>query len=84
MSLFLNFRKKAKSLKDKAKKDYEKTQKMYQKRQSKADLMAEKELKKLAKEWDQGYNEDVSTMPHRPSNVLITLKHKMKRSTSQG
>ncbi|KAH9631980.1 hypothetical protein HF086_000317 [Spodoptera exigua] len=62
--------KKAKSLKEKAKKDYEKSHKQYQKRQSKAELMAEKELKKLAKEWDQGYAEEVHTMPHRPSNVL--------------
>lgn len=78
------YRKKAKALKEKARKDYEKYSKQYQKRQSKAELMAEKELKKLAKEWDQGYNEDISTMPHRPSNVLLALKQKMTRSTSQG
>uniref|UniRef100_A0A2H1V616 SFRICE_016986 n=1 Tax=Spodoptera frugiperda TaxID=7108 RepID=A0A2H1V616_SPOFR len=77
-------RKKAKSLKEKAKKDYEKSHKQYQKRQSKAELMAEKELKKLAKEWDQGYAEEVTTMPHRPSNVLWALKQKMTRSTSHG
>ncbi|KAG6450355.1 LOW QUALITY PROTEIN: Usher syndrome type-1G protein homolog [Manduca sexta] len=78
-----NDKKKAKSLKEKAKKDYEKTNKQYQKRQSKAEVMAEKELKKLSKNWEQGY-EEVSTMPHRPSNVLLALKHKMIRSTSQG
>ncbi|CAH0701356.1 unnamed protein product [Spodoptera exigua] len=79
-----NDKKKAKSLKEKAKKDYEKSHKQYQKRQSKAELMAEKELKKLAKEWDQGYAEEVHTMPHRPSNVLWALKQKMTRSTSHG
>ncbi|XP_075973413.1 SAM_USH1G_HARP domain-containing protein Sans [Anticarsia gemmatalis] len=79
-----NDKKKAKSLKEKAKKDYEKSHKQYQKRQSKAELMAEKELKKLAKEWDQGYAEEVTTMPHRPSNVLWALKQKMTRSTSHG
>ncbi|XP_004921950.1 pre-mRNA splicing regulator USH1G [Bombyx mori] len=79
-----NDKKKSKALKEKARKDYEKSQKQYQKRQSKADLMAEKEMKKLAKEWEQGYGEEVSTMPHRPSNVLIALKQKMIRSTSQG
>lgn len=81
---YFNSRKKSKSLKDKAKKDYEKSHKQYQKRQSKAEVMAEKELKKLAKEWEQGYNEELTTMPHRPSNVLMALKHKMTRSTSQG
>ncbi|KAI8435743.1 hypothetical protein MSG28_003985 [Choristoneura fumiferana] len=79
-----NDKKKAKSQKEKAKKDHEKSHKQYQKRQSKAEILAEKELKKLAKEWDQGYNEDVSTMPHRPSTVLMALKQKMTRSTSQG
>ncbi|XP_060802756.1 pre-mRNA splicing regulator USH1G isoform X2 [Amyelois transitella] len=79
-----NDKKKAKAFKDKARKDYEKYQKQYQKRQSKAEVLAEKELKKLAKEWDQGYNEDVAPMPHRPSNVLLALKQKMIRSTSQG
>ncbi|XP_063380846.1 pre-mRNA splicing regulator USH1G [Cydia fagiglandana] len=79
-----NDKKKAKSMKEKAKKDHEKSHKQYQKRQSKAEIMAEKELKKLAKEWDQGYNEDVSTMPHRPSTVLMALKQKMTRSSSQG
>ncbi|XP_053607770.1 pre-mRNA splicing regulator USH1G [Plodia interpunctella] len=79
-----NDKKKAKALKDKARKDYEKYQKQYQKRQSKAEVLAEKELKKLAKEWDQGYNDDVAPMPHRPSNVLLALKQKMTRSTSQG
>lgn len=79
-----NDKKKAKSLKEKAKKDYEKSHKQYQKRQSKADLIAEKEMKKLAKEWDQGYNEEITPMPHRPSNVLLALKQKMIRSTSQG
>ncbi|KAJ0177070.1 hypothetical protein K1T71_007079 [Dendrolimus kikuchii] len=78
-----NDKKKAKSLKEKAKKDYEKSHKQYQKRQSKADLIAEKEMKKLAKEWDQGYNEEVTPMPHRPSNVLLALKQKMIRSSSQ-
>lgn len=82
--LLCPFRKKAKSQKEKAKKDHEKSHKQYQKRQSKAEILAEKELKKLAKEWDQGYNEDVSTMPHRPSTVLMALKQKMTRSTSQG
>lgn len=47
-------------------------------------MIAEKEMKKLAKEWDQGYNEEVTPMPHRPSNVLLALKQKMIRSTSQG
>ncbi|XP_026725185.1 Usher syndrome type-1G protein homolog [Trichoplusia ni] len=79
-----NDKKKAKSLKEKAKKEYEKSHKQYQKRQSKAEIMAEKELKKLAKEWDQGYAEEVHTMPHRPSNVLWALKQKMTRSTSHG
>ncbi|RVE48062.1 hypothetical protein evm_007249 [Chilo suppressalis] len=79
-----NDKKKSKSLKEKAKKDYEKSQKQYQKRQSKADIMAEKEFKKLAKEWEQGYNEEIATMPHRPSNVLLALKQKMTRSNSQG
>ncbi|XP_068631780.1 pre-mRNA splicing regulator USH1G isoform X1 [Battus philenor] len=79
-----NDKKKAKSLKEKARKDHEKMQKQYAKRQSKAEVMAEKELKKLAKEWEQGYNEEVSTMPHRPSNVLMALKQRMIRSTSQG
>ncbi|CAG9786299.1 unnamed protein product [Diatraea saccharalis] len=79
-----NDKKKTKSLKEKAKKDYEKSTKQYHKRQSKADLMAEKEFKKLAKEWEQGYNEEISTMPHRPSNVLFALKQKMTRSSSQG
>ncbi|VVD04501.1 unnamed protein product [Leptidea sinapis] len=78
-----NDKKKAKSYKEKARKDLEKLQKQYQKRQSKAEVMAEKELKKLAKEWEEGYNE-VSIMPHRPSNVLMALKQKMTRSTSQG
>ncbi|CAH2233009.1 jg698 [Pararge aegeria aegeria] len=79
-----NDKKKAKSLKEKAKKDHEKLQKQYTKRQSKAEVIAEKELKKLTKEWDHGYNEEVSTMPHRPSNVLMALKQKMIRSSSQG
>ncbi|XP_052759569.1 pre-mRNA splicing regulator USH1G [Galleria mellonella] len=79
-----NDKKKSKALKEKAKKDYEKYQKQYQKRQSKAEVMAEKEFKKLAKEWEQGYNEDVTPMPHRPSNVLLALKQKMTRSSSQG
>ncbi|XP_028163158.1 Usher syndrome type-1G protein homolog [Ostrinia furnacalis] len=79
-----NDKKKAKALKEKARKDYEKYHKQYQKRQSKAELMAEKELKKLAKEWEHGYNDDMGTMPHRPSNVLLALKQKMTRSTSQG
>ncbi|CAK1595898.1 unnamed protein product [Parnassius mnemosyne] len=78
-----NDKKKAKSLKEKARKDHEKMQKQYAKRQSKAEVIAEKELKKLTKEWEQGY-EEVSTMPHRPSNVLMALKQKMIRSTSQG
>ncbi|XP_049869109.1 Usher syndrome type-1G protein homolog [Pectinophora gossypiella] len=78
-----NDKKKAKSLKEKAKKDHDKSQKQYQKRQSKAEVLAEKELKKLTKEWE-GYNEDMSTMPHRPSTVLMALKQKMTRSTSQG
>ncbi|KAJ8730256.1 hypothetical protein PYW07_017294 [Mythimna separata] len=77
-----NDKKKAKSLKEKAKKDYEKSHKQYQKRQSKAELIAEKELKKLAKEWDQGYTDDVHPMPHRPSHKLWTQK--MTRSTSHG
>lgn len=80
----MSSRKKAKSLKEKAKKDHEKSQKQYQKRQSKAELLAEKELKKLAKEWEHGYNEEASTMPHRPSTVLMALKQKMTRSNSQG
>lgn len=79
-----NDKKKTKSLKEKAKTAHDKSHKQYQKRQSKADIMAEKELKKLAKEWDQGYNENISTMPHRPSNVLLALKQKMTRSTSYG
>ncbi|XP_032524904.2 pre-mRNA splicing regulator USH1G [Danaus plexippus] len=79
-----NDKKKAKSLKEKAKKDHEKLQKQYTKRQSKAEVMADKELKKLAKEWDHGYNEEITTMPHRPSNVLLALKQKMTRSSSQG
>ncbi|KAM3964537.1 SAM_USH1G_HARP domain-containing protein Sans [Aphomia sociella] len=79
-----NDKKKTKSLKEKAKKDHEKYQKQYQKRQSKAEVLAEKEYKKLAKEWDQGYNDDVAPMPHRPSNVLMALKQKMTRSSSQG
>ncbi|CAH4007195.1 unnamed protein product [Pieris brassicae] len=79
-----NDKKKAKSLKEKAKKDHEKLQKQYHKRQSKAEVMAEKELKKLTKEWENNYTEDVTTMPHRPSNVLMALKQKMTRSTSQG
>ncbi|CAH1645661.1 unnamed protein product [Spodoptera littoralis] len=79
-----NDKKKAKSLKEKAQKKYEKSLKQYQKRQSKAELMAEKELKKMAKEWDQGYAEEVHTMPHRPSNVLWASKQKMARSTSHG
>ncbi|XP_045535634.1 Usher syndrome type-1G protein homolog [Papilio machaon] len=77
-------KKKAKSLKEKARKDHEKMQKQYAKRQSKAEVIAEKELKKLTKDWDQGYTEEVSTMPHRPSNVLMALKQRMIRSTSQG
>ncbi|XP_050346315.1 pre-mRNA splicing regulator USH1G [Nymphalis io] len=79
-----NDKKKAKSLKEKAKKDHEKVQKQYTKRQSKAEVLAEKELKKLAKEWEAGYNEDITPMPHRPSNVLMALKQKMTRSSSQG
>ncbi|XP_038212041.1 Usher syndrome type-1G protein homolog [Zerene cesonia] len=79
-----NDKKKAKSFKEKAKKDHEKLQKQYHKRQSKAEVMAEKELKKLTKEWEHNYGEEVSTMPHRPSNVLMALKQKMTRSTSQG
>ncbi|CAG4965892.1 Usher syndrome type-1G protein homolog [Colias croceus] len=79
-----NDKKKAKSFKEKAKKDHEKLQKQYHKRQSKAEVMAEKELKKLTKEWETNYGEEVSTMPHRPSNVLMALKQKMTRSTSQG
>ncbi|KAL4709885.1 hypothetical protein ACJJTC_003848 [Scirpophaga incertulas] len=79
-----NDKKKSKSLKEKAKKDYEKYSKQYQKRQSKAELLAEKELKKLAKEWEHGYSEDIATMPHRPSNVLLALKQKISRSSSQG
>ncbi|KOB69865.1 Usher syndrome type-1G protein-like protein [Operophtera brumata] len=75
-----NDKKKTKSLKEKAKKDYEKSHKQYQKRQSKAEVLAEKELKKLTKEWEQGYAEEVSTMPHRPSNVLLALKQKMTRA----
>lgn len=82
-NLFLIYRKKAKSLKEKAKKEHEKLQKQYIKRQSKAELMAEKELKKLTKEWETGYD-DMPTMPHRPSNVLMALKAKMTRSSSQG
>ena len=82
--LIFDSRKKAKSLKEKAKKDYEKSHKQYVKRQSKAELIAEKELKKLAKMWDQGYAEEVNTMPHRPSNVLWSIKQKMTRSTSHG
>lgn len=81
--LFLIYRKKAKSLKEKAKKEHEKLQKQYIKRQSKAEVMAEKELKKLTKEWETGYD-DMPTMPHRPSNVLMALKAKMTRSSSQG
>ncbi|XP_045448561.1 Usher syndrome type-1G protein homolog [Melitaea cinxia] len=76
-------KKKAKSLKEKAKKEHEKLQKQYLKRQSKAEVMAEKELKKLTKEWETGYD-DIPTMPHRPSNVLMALKAKMTRSSSQG
>ncbi|XP_026317582.1 Usher syndrome type-1G protein homolog [Hyposmocoma kahamanoa] len=78
-----NDKKKSKSHKEKAKKDYEKIQKQYQKRQKEADAIAEKELKKMSKEYD-GYGEDISTMPHRPSTVLMALKHKMTRSTSHG
>ncbi|CAH0719522.1 unnamed protein product, partial [Brenthis ino] len=78
-----NDKKKAKSLKEKSKKEHEKLQKQYTKRQSKAEILAEKELKKLTKEWDNGY-EEASTMPHRPSNVLMALKQKMTRSSSQG
>ncbi|XP_072932157.1 pre-mRNA splicing regulator USH1G [Epargyreus clarus] len=76
-----NDKKKSKSLKEKAKKDHEKAQKQYQKRISKAEVLAEKELKKLAREWE---GEEVSTMPHRPSNVLLALKQRMVRSTSHG
>ncbi|KAJ2946126.1 hypothetical protein O0L34_g5056 [Tuta absoluta] len=79
-----NDKKKSKSLKEKAKKDHEKSTKQYQKRQSKSELLAEKELKKLTKEWETGYGDDVTTMPHRPSTVLMALKQKMTRSTSQG
>lgn len=85
INIFFNFRKKVKSLKEKARKEHEKSQKQYHKRQSKAEVVAEKELKKLAKEWEQGYNESItSTMPHRPSTVLMALKQKMTRSTSHG
>ncbi|XP_041978278.1 Usher syndrome type-1G protein homolog [Aricia agestis] len=77
-------KKKAKSLKEKAKKDHEKLQKQYMKRQSKAEVLAGKELKKLAKEWDNGYGEEVTPMPHRPSNVLMAIKQKMIRSSSSG
>lgn len=77
-------RKKANALKEKAKKDYEKSHKRYQKRQSKAELMAEKDLKKRTKEWDQGYVEEVTIMPHRPSNVLSVLRQKMTKSTGHG
>lgn len=75
-------RKKTKNFKEKAKKEHEKAQKLYQKRQSKADILAEKELKKMSKEWDN--NENISIMPHRPSTVLMALKQKMIRSTSHG
>ncbi|XP_048482901.1 Usher syndrome type-1G protein homolog [Plutella xylostella] len=78
-----NDKKKAKAQKEKAKKDHEKSAKQYQKRQSKAEVLAEKEMKKLTKEWEQGYL-DGGTLPHRPSNVLMALKQKMTRSSSQG
>lgn len=87
--VFLIFcRKKAKAMREKAKKDSEKTLKSYNKRQTKAEVMADKEMRKLNKEWDNSYTttnnlEDYKPMPHRPSTVLTALK-KITRSTSQG
>lgn len=72
-------------MRERAKKDNEKRLKDYHKRQMKAEQQAEKEMKKMAKE-NGGMMDfiDTRTMPHRPSNVLMTLKHKMQRAGSMG
>lgn len=75
--------KKAKQMKDKARSKYEKLQKESVKRYAKAEVMADKEMKKLIKEWESGGEEKIG-MPHRPSTVLMAIKQKLTKSSSQG
>lgn len=76
-------KKKTKAMKEKAQKDAEKRNKNYEKMKQKAERLAEKEQNRLRKERERMSNnpEDVSLMPHRPSNVLTVLKLKGKKAT---
>lgn len=76
-------KKKTKALKEKAQKDAEKRNKNYEKMKQKAEKLAVKEQNRLRKEREKMMNnpDDVSVMPHRPSNVLTVLKLKGKKAT---
>lgn len=69
-------------MREKAKKDNEKRVKEYNKRQQKAEQAAEKEMKRMIK--DGEFIDTRGTLPHRPSNVLLSLKHRMQKAGSMG
>ncbi|PSN49109.1 Usher syndrome type-1G protein [Blattella germanica] len=67
-----------------AKEEANNKNKNYEKMKQKAEKLAEKEQMRLKKEREKMLNrpDEVSIMPHRPSNVLTILKLKGKKSTS--
>ncbi|KDR06891.1 Usher syndrome type-1G protein homolog, partial [Zootermopsis nevadensis] len=76
-------KKKTKMLKEKAQKNADKRNKNYEKMKQKAERLAEKEQNRLRKEREKMMNrpEDVTIMPHRPSNILTILKLKGKMNS---